>query len=324
MSSTTAQRFADVPPESEFVADVWSGLSGRTKSLPSKYFYDARGSDLFEQICDTPEYYLTRTELALMREHVAEMAKALGPEIRLVEFGNGSGLKTRLLLQALERPVAYIPVEISASALAGSCAQLQRDFSELEILPLQADFTAPLTLPRAHRTPRRTVLYLAGSTLGNFPEPEAVVLLQQMRRAAGADGAVLLGLDLKKDPVLINAAYNDAAGITSAFTLNLLVRMNRELDADFQIDQFFHRARYQAIVGRIETDIVSRRAQRVRIAGRDFDFAADEPVRVEVSCKYDRSDMQRMARLAGLQLQQVWTDNQEQFAVVLMPATGAG
>ncbi|MGE4070756.1 MAG: L-histidine N(alpha)-methyltransferase [Lysobacterales bacterium] len=323
MSSITAQRVADVSPESGFVADVWSGLSGRPKTLPSKYLYDARGSELFEQICETPEYYLTRTELALMRERVAEMAQALGPEVRLVEFGNGSGLKTRLLLQALERPVGYIPVEISASALAGSCAQLQRDFPTLQILPLQADFTAPLKLPATQRAPRRTVLYLAGSTLGNFPEAEAVVLLQQMRRAAGADGAVLLGLDLKKDPALIHAAYNDAAGITSAFTLNLLARMNRELDANFQIDQFFHRARYQSIVGRIETDIVSRRAQRVRIAGRTFDFGADEPVRVEVSCKYDRSDMQRMARLAGLQLQQIWTDNQEQFAVVLMPASGA-
>ncbi|MEZ5469038.1 MAG: L-histidine N(alpha)-methyltransferase [Lysobacterales bacterium] len=322
MSSIIAQRRSDTVSESDFVVDAWSGLSGRPKSLPSKYLYDARGSELFEQICDTPEYYLTRTELALMHEWVADMAKALGPDIRLVEFGNGSGLKTRLLLQALEHPVGYIPVEISASALTGSCAELQRDFPALEILPLQADFTVPLKLPTTRRTPRRTVLYLAGSTLGNFPEPEAVVLLQQMRRAAGVDGAVLLGLDLKKDQALIHAAYNDAAGITAAFTLNLLTRMNRELDADFQIDQFLHRARYQSIVGRIETDIVSRRAQRVRVAGRVFDFAVDEPVRVEVSCKYDHSDMQRMARQAGLHLQQIWTDRQERFAVVLMSAGG--
>jgi L-histidine Nalpha-methyltransferase len=323
MSRMTALRLVDASPESDFAADVWSGMSCRPKILPSKYLYDARGSDLFEQICDTPEYYLTRTELAIMQESVADMAQALGPDVRLVEFGNGSGLKTRLLLAALERPVAYIPVEISASALAGSCAQLQRDFPTLQILPLQADFTAPLTLPRAHRAPTRTVLYLAGSTLGNFSESEAVALLQQMRRAAGASGAVLLGLDLKKDPVLIHAAYNDAAGITSAFTLNLLTRLNRELDADFQIDQFYHRARYQSILGRIETDIVSRCAQRVRIAGRAFDFAADEPVRVEVSCKYDRNDMQRMACLAGLQVQHIWTDSLERFAVVLMPTDGA-
>jgi len=321
MSVMTALRHAEVRPESEFVADVWSGLSGRPKSLPSKYLYDARGSELFEQICDTPEYYLTRAELALMRSSVAQMAQALGPELRLVEFGNGSGLKTRLLLGALERPVAYVPVEISASALAGSCAELQREYPDLQILPLQADFTAPLTLPRAHRQPRRTVLYLAGSTLGNFPDAEAALLLQQMRKAAGPGGAVLLGLDLKKDPALINAAYNDAAGVTAAFTLNLLARIKRELHADFQIDQFLHRARYQPILGRIETDIVSRRAQRVVVAGRGFDFAVDEPMRVEVSCKYDRADMQRLAKAAGLQMQQLWSDQQQQFAVVLLTAT---
>ena len=321
MSVMTALRHAEVRPESEFVADVWSGLSGRPKSLPSKYLYDARGSELFEQICDTPEYYLTRAELALMRSSVAQMAQALGPELRLVEFGNGSGLKTRLLLGALERPVAYVPVEISASALAGSCAELQREYPDLQILPLQADFTAPLTLPRARRQPRRTVLYLAGSTLGNFPDAEAALLLQQMRKAAGPGGAVLLGLDLKKDPALINAAYNDAAGVTAAFTLNLLARINRELHADFQIEQFLHRARYQPILGRIETDIVSRRAQRVVVAGRSFDFAADEPMRVEVSCKYDRADMQRLAKAAGLQMQQLWSDQQQQFAVVLLTAT---
>jgi len=321
MSVMTALRHAEVRPESEFVADVWSGLSGRPKSLPSKYLYDARGSELFEQICDTPEYYLTRAELALMRSSVAQMAQALGPELRLVEFGNGSGLKTRLLLGALERPVAYVPVEISASALAGSCAELQREYPDLQILPLQADFTAPLRLPRAHRQPRRTVLYLAGSTLGNFPDAEAALLLQQMRKAAGPGGAVLLGLDLKKDPALINAAYNDAAGVTAAFTLNLLARINRELHADFQIEQFLHRARYQPILGRIETDIVSRRAQRVVVAGRGFDFAADEPMRVEVSCKYDRADMQRLAKAAGLQMQQLWSDQQQQFAVVLLTAT---
>jgi len=323
MSVMTALRHAEVRPESEFVADVWSGLSGRPKSLPSKYLYDARGSELFEQICDTPEYYLTRAELALMRSSVAQMAQALGPELRLVEFGNGSGLKTRLLLGALERPVAYVPVEISASALAGSCAELQREYPDLQILPLQADFTAPLTLPRAHRQPRRTVLYLAGSTLGNFPDAEAVVLLQQMRKAAGPDGAVVLGLDLKKDPALIHAAYNDAAGITAEFTLNLLARMNRELDADFQIDQFFHRARYQSIVGRIETDIVSRCAQRASVAGRAFEFAADEAMRVEVSCKYDRADMQRLATAAGLRVQHLWSDQRQQFAVVLLTSASS-
>lgn len=318
MSVANAQRRGDSSPDNEFLADVWSGLSRRPKTLPSKYLYDARGSELFEQICETPEYYLTRVELALMQDSAAEIAQALGPDVRLVEFGNGSGLKTRLLLGAMPQVAAYVPVEISASALAASCSELQRDFPDLPILPLQSDFTAPLSLPKLPRQPRRTVLYLAGSTLGNFAEAEAIVLLQQMRKAAGAEGAVLLGLDLKKDAALINAAYNDNAGVTAEFTLNLLARMNRELGASFQLAQFSHRARYQSISGRIETDIVSRRAQRVSIAGRSFDFGADEAIRVEISCKYDRADMQRLAKAAGLRVQQVWSDQREQFAVVLL------
>ena len=317
MSNVIAQRRLAVAPD-DFIVDVWSGLAALPKSLPSKYLYDARGSELFEQICETPEYYVTRTELALMQTSVGEIAQALGPAVRLVEFGNGAGLKTRLLLAALDQPAAYVPVEISASALDASCADLKRRFPSLPILPLQADFTAPLSLPTVRGGQQRTVLYLAGSTLGNFPDSEAIVLLQQMRRAAGSGGAVLLGLDLKKDPTLIHAAYNDAAGVTAAFTLNLLARLNRELDADFRIDQFNHRARYQPVAGRIETDIVSRRAQRVRVAGRGFEFAENEPLRVEISCKYDRADMQRLAAAAGLRVDQVWVDANSYFALALL------
>jgi L-histidine Nalpha-methyltransferase len=323
MSPAQARRLRAQSVPGVFLADVWQGLSAHPKTLASKYLYDARGSDLFEQICATPEYYLTRTELAIMQASVADMAAELGPQVRLVEFGNGSGLKTRLLLAALEQPAAYVPVEISASALTASCAELQHDFPALQILPLEADFTAPLPLPKPKQSVRRTVVYLAGSTLGNFPETAAVGLLQQMRRAAGCGGAVLLGLDLKKDPQRIHAAYNDAAGITAAFTLNLLQRLNRELGADFDLAQFQHRAVYQAEAGRIETDILSLRGQRVQIGGRAFDFAAGEALRVEVSCKYDRADMTRLAGAAGLRVQRVWTDPLQQFAVVLLlPALG--
>ena len=323
MSNVIAQRRLPIVSD-DLLTDIWSGLSAHPKTLSSKYLYDARGSELFEQICETPEYYLTRTELALMQASVGEIAQALGPGVRLVEFGNGAGLKTRLLLAALEQPAAYVPVEISASALEGSCADLQRRFPNLPILPLQADFTAPLNLPAVRGGQQRTVLYLAGSTLGNFADNEAVVLLQQMRRAAGSGGAVLLGVDLKKDPALIHAAYNDAAGVTAAFTLNLLVRLNREFDADFRIHQFSHRARYQPIAGRIETDIVSRRAQRVRVAGRVFEFAENEAMRVEVSCKYDHADMQRLAAAAGLWVDRDWIDAKSYFALVLLgPATAS-
>ena len=301
-----------------FAADVHHGLSAKPKRLPSKYLYDARGSILFEQICATPEYYLTRVELAIMQARADAIAHVIGPNVRLVEFGTGAGLKTRLLLSALVHPVAYVPVDISGSALSASCAELQRRFPALAIQPLAQDFTQQLDLPQAPRIARRTVLYLAGSTLGNFPEPEAVSLLRQMRRAAGSDGLVLLGLDLKKDSRVLHAAYNDAAGVTAAFTLNLLHRMNRELDANFTINQFLHRARYCAIKGCIETDIVSRCAQRVHVAGRDFEFAAHETMRVEVSCKYGASDIQRLATAAGLRRLQIWTDAEKGFAVVLL------
>lgn len=307
-----------VTPRSGMLAEVCAGLARSPKSLPSKYFYDARGSALFEHICATPEYYLTRVELAIMQQSADAIAAALGPGVRLVEYGSGYGIKTRLLLAALENPAIYVPVEISASALGLSCADLQQDFPSLDIQPLQADFSGPVQLPRTRVTPQRTAVWLAGSTLGNFNEPAAIALLKQMRTTAGREGLVLLGLDLKKDPTLLHAAYNDSAGVTAAFTLNLLARLNRELQADFDLGQYIHRARYNALAGCIETDIVSRVAQRVHIGGTCFCFAADEPMRVEVSCKYDAADIERLAEAAGLLLSQQWTDDQMQFAVVLL------
>lgn len=315
---TRLRRLVEAAAPAALLADTLAGLSRSPKSLPSRYFYDSRGSVLFERICETPEYYLTRCELAIMNDHVAEMAAALGPGLRLVEFGSGSGEKTRRLLSALERPAAYVPVEIAEDALTASSAALRREYPGLAVLPVQADFTAGPTLPRPSASVRRTAIYLAGSTLGNFVETEAVALLRQMRRAAGPDGAVLLGLDLKKDPAVIHAAYNDSDGITAEFTLNLLSRLNRDLGADFDTGQFFHRAVYREAAGRIETDIVSRRDQVVHVTDRGFHFAIGEAMRVEVSCKYDRGDATRLARAAGLQVQRWWTDAQDYFAVVLL------
>lgn len=310
----------DVGPAAtdKLLEDVLAGLGSAAKHLPSKYFYDEAGSGLFEQICATEDYYLTRSELEIMHLYSGEIASALGARVRLVEFGNGAGSKTRLLLSALSEPAGYIPVEISASALSASCAELKRDFPALEIEPIEADFTMLLHLPRPAPGTRRTAVYLAGSTLGNFPEPEAIALLKQMRRSAGSDGAVLLGLDLKKDPDRLNAAYNDRAGITAAFTLNLLRRLNGELGADFDLDQFRHRARYVESAGRIETDIVSCRAQRVAVGGCSFDFAAGEALRVEVSCKYDDGDIERMATAAHLRVAGRWTDSNGYFVVLLL------
>lgn len=315
-----AYHLDDRQPGEGLLADALSGLSKSPKRLPSKYFYDARGSDLFERICEQPEYYPTRTELAIMRGEAGAIAAALGANVRLVEYGSGSGLKTRLLLRNLESPVAYVPVEISRSALAESVGKLELEFPRIEMLPVCADFTQPVKLPRAARAPRQTVVYFPGSTLGNFAPDEALRLLRQMRDEAGQGGGtlaggVLIGIDLVKDAAALEAAYNDAAGVTAEFTLNLLVRMNRELGADFDLAGFRHRARWHPLAGRIETHIVSRREQDVRLGGRAFHFAEGEAMLVEYSCKYTWNGFARFAARAGLRVAQVWTDPDQQFSV---------
>ncbi len=315
-----AHRLDDHQPGEGLLADAVTGLAESPKRLSSKYFYDARGSDLFERICEQPEYYPTRVELAIMREQVDAIAAALGPNVRLVEYGSGSGLKTRLLLRHLQAPVAYVPVEISRAALTDSVASLAREFPAIEILPVCADFTQPITLPRAARAPRRTVLYFPGSTLGNF-EPEAALrLLKQMRDEAGQgggvlNGGVLIGIDLVKGKSELEAAYNDAAGVTAEFTLNLLERLNRELDADFDLGGFRHRARWHSLAGRIETHIVSTREQDARIDDNTFHFDAGEAMLVEMSCKYTLEGFARLAARAGLRVAEVWTDPARQFSV---------
>ncbi len=318
--SARAYRVDDHQPGGGLPVDALSGLAASPKRLPSKYFYDARGSRLFERICEQPEYYPTRTELSIMRDHVGSIAAALGPEVRLVEYGSGSGLKTRLLLHHLESPVAYVPVEISRNALADSVAALGREFPRIQMLPVCADFTRPIKLPRAARAPRQTVVYFPGSTLGNFGPDDALRLLRQMRNEAGQgggvlDGGVLIGIDLVKDKAALEAAYNDAAGVTAEFTLNLLVRLNRELGADFDLAGFRHRARWHPLAERIETHIVSRREQDVHIDNRTFHFAEGEAMLVEYSCKYTPEGFARFAARAGLQVASVWADPARRFSV---------
>jgi dimethylhistidine N-methyltransferase len=321
---TLARAFAPAEPAAaEMLADARHGLRAQPKRLPSKYFYDARGSRLFEEICEQPEYYLTRVELALMREHVGAMAAALGPEVMLIEYGSGSGIKTGLLLDQLERPTAYVPIEIAHSALDESVARLGAKFPQLELLPLCADFTRTPPLPRPSRAAKRRAVYFPGSTLGNFDTHDAIALLQGIRRHIGAEGAALVGIDLKKDTAIIEAAYNDAAGVTATFTLNLLERLNRELGADFDLQRFRHRAIYNAQAGRIETHIVSLAAQDVRFDGESFHFDENEAMLVEYSCKYSLDDFAWLVSKAGLRIQGHWTDAHGQFAVVhLVPCRG--
>ncbi|WP_447596127.1 L-histidine N(alpha)-methyltransferase [Stenotrophomonas rhizophila] len=308
------------PDRARITADILQGLSTRPRQLPSKYFYDARGSALFEQITRQPEYYPTRTELQLLQDCAADIAGVVGPRLHVVELGSGSGRKTELLLHALADPVAYTPIEISRAALLASIARLAVALPDIEMLPVCADFTRPVQLPEPQREPARRLLFFPGSTLGNFAEPDAVALLQAMRQTMGAQGLALIGIDLHKDPALIEAAYNDAAGVTAAFTLNLLARLNREIGSTFDLDGFQHRARYSVERLRIETDLVSTRAQRVEVAGRTFDFAEGEAMTVEYSHKYTEASFAALAARAGLRVCAGWTTSAPAFGLRLLQA----
>lgn len=310
-----AIRLRERPTRNRMREDVLHGLRLPHKRLPSKYFYDARGSELFERICEQPEYYLTRVELAILREHVGDIAEAIGPDALLMEYGSGSGLKTRLLLRHLDSPAAYVPVEIAREALLESIGALAEEFPEIELLPVCADFVEPLSLPKPSRETRRVVAFFPGSTIGNFDHDEAVRLLRQMRAQIGRDGAALIGVDLKKDRADLEAAYNDAAGVTAEFTLNLLARCNRELGADFDLDCFRHRARWNALAGRIETHLLSSREQKVRIGDETFCFGVDEAILVEYSCKYSQDEFARLAARAGMRGTRAWTDAQTRFSL---------
>jgi dimethylhistidine N-methyltransferase len=307
------------PERERFLSDVLEGLSRPQKDLPCKWLYDERGSALFEQICDLPEYYLTRTELAIMERHVRGMAEALGPGCALVEYGSGSSLKTQLLLGHLRSPAAYLPVDISPDALAGAAERLGRRFPGLPIVPVCADFTAPLELPVVPGARRRAV-YFPGSTIGNFHKLDAVSFLSRIRAECGRGGALLLGADLLKDRKTLLAAYDDARGVTAAFDLNLLVRANRELGADFRLEAWEHEARFNDRYGRIEMHLVSRAAQRVTVGGRTFAFRQGETIFTESSYKYGLPELQALAAIAGFHTEACWSDPRAWFAVLLLVA----
>ncbi|HEV2621126.1 MAG TPA: L-histidine N(alpha)-methyltransferase [Frateuria sp.] len=311
------------PPASGLLEIVQRGLRAQPKRLPSWLFYDAQGSALFEQICEQPEYYLTRCEIALMQVHAASIADRLGVDVRLVEYGSGSATKTRLLLGHMASPVSYVPVEISPDPLHQSVRQLGDCFPQLPVQPLCADFTRPLRLPIPPRAPRRTVIYFPGSTIGNFSAREAVTLLRKMRGEMGENGGILIGVDLKKEVGSIEAAYNDAAGVTAAFTLNMLARLNRELGSDFDLAAFRHRAHYNALAGRIETSLVSQRAQKVQVGRAQVAFGEGEAIRVEISCKYSPEDFASLAAKAGLEVMRVWVDPERMFSVQYLARAGS-
>jgi dimethylhistidine N-methyltransferase len=297
-----------------FRAEVLRGLRAPVKELPCKYFYDETGSDLFEQITELEEYYPTRTELAIMRQHVAEMADVLGPRCLLIEYGNGSSTKTRLLLDHLRDPAGYVPIDVSGEHLCRVARTLAEEYPEVEVLPLCADFTERLTLPVPRKDAVRKVVYFPGSTIGNFTPDETLALLRRTAARCGR-GGLLLGADLRKDPRVLEAAYNDQRGVTAAFNRNLLVRINRELEADFVIGRFAHRAFYNTAEGRIEMHLVSRCNQHVHVGAEEFFFAASESIRTEYSYKFSLRELRERAAAAGFALQRVWMDERRYFSV---------
>jgi dimethylhistidine N-methyltransferase len=297
------------------LGEIIKGLSATPKKISPKYFYDERGSQLFDRICELPEYYPTRTELAIMQRYADEMAALAGPQASLIEFGSGSSLKIRILLQHLVELAAYVPVDISRDHLVAAADAIAADFPAIEVLPVAADFTHPFDLPDPKIPPLRNIVYFPGSTIGNFSPEAALELLNVMWQEAGRDGGLLIGIDLQKDPAIIERAYNDASGVTAEFNLNVLRRLNREFGADFDLDAYRHEAVYNAEAGRIEMYLVSKRAQAFRVGGRSFAIDAGERILTEHSHKYTLHGFAAMAGAAGFRLEESWMDEDRMFAV---------
>lgn len=299
-----------------FLGDVYAGLARAQKTLPCKYLYDQRGSYLFDQICETDEYYLTRAELEIMDTHAESIAHQLGTQVMLVEYGSGSSIKTRTLLDALDSPVAYVPVDISKQHLLQTADELKSAYADIEILPVRADFTQPFSLPSGRQEPSHVALYFPGSTIGNFTPEDAGELLRQMSTMLGQQGGLLIGIDLQKEVSVIEAAYNDAAGVTAEFSLNLLQRINNELNGEFDIDQFEHKAIYNAKDHRVEISILSLCDQQVRVGYRDIEFQSGEEILTEYSHKYTIDGFASFASQFGFALHKSWTDDRDYFGVL--------
>lgn len=319
-SATLAMANDATPDVGDDHAQILEGLRARQKWISPKYFYDERGSELFDAICRLPEYYPTRVELALMDRHIGEIAGLVGPRASVIEFGAGSNLKVRKLLDGLDQPAAYVPVEISADYLVKQAKELARDYPHVHVQPVFADFTKPFELPDHPVTPERNLIFFPGSTIGNFTRPQAADLLKVMRLEASAGGALLIGVDLRKDPAVLHAAYNDSQGVTATFNLNVLRRLNRELGANFALGHFRHEAIYDESEGRIEMRLVSTRAQTVAIAGQRTEFAEGEYLITEYSHKYSVEEFIALAEGAGFAAKKTWVDAHSLFSIHYLTA----
>jgi L-histidine N-alpha-methyltransferase len=303
-----------VPASAGFLADALAGLAASPKTLPAKYFYDATGSALFEDITRLPEYYPTRAEMRILREQGGAIGAAVPPGAALIEFGSGSSAKIRILLDHLPGLAAYVPVDVSGEMLHDEARALGLDYPNLAVRPVVADFTTAFKLPSGLDGVARAGFF-PGSTIGNFDTDAAGAFLAHARGILGPEGVLIVGVDLVKDRSVLQAAYDDAAGVTARFNLNVLTRMNRELGADFDIPAFEHRAFFNEALSRIEMHLVSTVAQRVTIAGRRFAFAAGETIHTENSYKYTVQSFRELAQAAGWVSSQVWTDPDGLFSV---------
>jgi len=309
-------------PDTQFARNVLDGLAARPKRLPPKYFYDEAGSRLFEQITELPEYYPTRTELGILTAHAPEIARLLSSDSALIEFGSGSFRKARILLDAAPTIAAYVPVDISSEMLAEEAAELRRDYSRLAVLPVAADFTQPFRLPPAVASLPH-VGFFPGSTIGNFEPHDASAFLRHAGRMLGADSILIIGIDLVKDAKILNAAYEDAADVTAKFNLNLLTRINRELEGTFDLENFSHQAFYNTERRRVEMHLVSRKRHSVTVCGRRIEFLASETIHTESSYKYTVESFLALARGSGWTPLAAWSDPQSYFSVQALTAASS-
>lgn len=304
--------------DSAILYDVLKGLASQPKELPSRYLYDRRGAELFEEICRLDEYYIPRLELEILNQALPDVAAVAGRDALVIEPGSGAATKTRLLLSRLQSPAAYVPVDLSEAQLRFSAGQLAREFPNIAVRPICADFTQPFDLPRLHRPVVRRIVFFPGSTIGNFHPDAAIRILQRIGSLIGRDGLLLIGVDLRKDARMIEAAYDDSAGISAAFAMNYLARLNRECHADFHLDGFRYEAVYDTQLGRVEMGLVSLSNQSVHIGGRPIKFREGERLRTEVSYKYRLEAFGALSGLAGLNVERIWTDPSRFFSVQLL------
>jgi len=295
--------------------EIIDGLSKSRKELPCKYFYDERGSKLFDDICELQEYYITRTELGIMKDNIDEISEFLGEKLMFIEYGSGSSEKIKIILDHVKGMTVYVPIDISCAHLNKSAAEIDEMYESLEVIPVCADYNKPFTIPTPKSEVTHKVVYFPGSTIGNFHKEEAVEFLKGIADVTGEHGSLLIGVDLKKDHELLRRAYNDEQGVTAEFNLNQLKRFNRELGSDFNINDFEHDAIYNEKHGRVEMHIVSKKSQIVRLNGSTVEFKKDERIWTESSYKYSLQEFKEIANKAGFEIKKVWTDKDCLFSV---------